>query len=149
MRLLTKLSLLPPGDVIGNSSPGGDDGTVCSPDRLDDDTRRALERGRRVREILKQPQYEPLSVPEQIAVLVSVGGGIFDDLPIDQVADVERVIRRAVRDEPEVGERIEAGRELSEEAREALLDLARRARADLGTHGAEASTEAEATESPK
>ncbi|MBW1834467.1 MAG: F0F1 ATP synthase subunit alpha, partial [Deltaproteobacteria bacterium] len=39
--------------------------------RLDEETRKTLDRGRRVREVLKQSQYEPMPVPEQAAVLVA------------------------------------------------------------------------------
>ncbi len=98
--------------------------------RLDVETRRALERGRRVREVLKQPQYEPMAVPEQVAVLVAVNGGIFDDLPLEHVLEVEQLVRRAVREElPELCGRIEAGRDLTEADRRDLLDVARKAKA--------------------
>ena len=43
--------------------------------RLDENTRKTIERGRRVREVLKQNQYKPIPVPEQIAVLLAVTGG--------------------------------------------------------------------------
>ena len=51
--------------------------------RLDEETRATLERGRRVREIFKQSQYQTLSVPEQIAVLIAMYGAIaaYDDRP--------------------------------------------------------------------
>jgi F-type H+-transporting ATPase subunit alpha len=78
--------------------------------RLDEDTRRILERGRRVREVLKQPQYEPMPVPEQITVLVAVSGGVFDNLPLEQVTAAEVHVRQAVtRRHPEICERIMAG----------------------------------------
>jgi len=48
---------------------------------LDEETRRTLTRSLRVREILKQPQYEHLPVAEQIAALVAVNEGVLDDLP--------------------------------------------------------------------
>ncbi|MBW1916835.1 MAG: alternate F1F0 ATPase, F1 subunit alpha [Deltaproteobacteria bacterium] len=94
--------------------------------RLDEETRHTLERGRRVREILKQPQYQPLSVPEQIAALVAVTGGIFDRLDLDQVERLESKIRQAMtRKLSDLGKRISAGEKLSEEDRESMLNLAR------------------------
>jgi F-type H+-transporting ATPase subunit alpha len=45
--------------------------------RLDEQTRNTLERGRRVRQILRQPQYDPLPVARQIASLVAVNAGPF------------------------------------------------------------------------
>ena len=55
-----------------------------------EETRKTLDRGRRVREVLKQPQYEPIPVPEQTAVLVAVTGGIFDQISLDQIPGAEQ-----------------------------------------------------------
>ena len=94
--------------------------------RLDEDTRRTLERGRRVREVLKQPQYEPLAVSEQIAVLVAVNGGVFDGLELKDVAHAEGEVRKGVSEElPELCERIERGEKLTDEDLEATLRMAR------------------------
>lgn len=60
--------------------------------RLDDETRMVLERGRRVREIFRQPQYQSLSVPEQIAVLVAINSGLFDALETDQIRTAEAAV---------------------------------------------------------
>ncbi len=83
--------------------------------RLDDETRTILERGRRVREIFKQPQYQPLSVPEQIAVLVAMNSGLFDVLEVEQLRAAEAAVCRNLTDTiPEVCDRIMAGEKLSE-----------------------------------
>ena len=96
--------------------------------QVDPETRRTLERGRRVREALKQPQYNPLPPAEQIAVLLAVTAGVFDDLPLDEIAKAEGAVRRAIRAElPELCRRIEAGQQITEEDRETLLNAARRA----------------------
>jgi F-type H+-transporting ATPase subunit alpha len=58
--------------------------------RLDEQTRNTLERGRRVRQILRQPQYEPLPVARQIASLVAVNAGLFDPIDPDLVAEAEK-----------------------------------------------------------
>jgi F-type H+/Na+-transporting ATPase subunit alpha len=90
--------------------------------RLDEATRQAIERGRRVREVLKQPQYEPLPVAEQIAVLLAVTAGLLDETPLEEIAAVSQVIRaEVVRNETAVCRRIERGDELSDNDREALL----------------------------
>ncbi len=95
--------------------------------RLDEATRRILDRGRRVREILKQPQYEPMAVCEQICVLVAVTSGSFDGLPLERVADAEREVRQAVtRELSDVCIRIEAGEELSDADREKIVVAARK-----------------------
>jgi F-type H+-transporting ATPase subunit alpha len=94
--------------------------------RLDEDTRRTLERGRRVREVLKQPQYKPLPVSGQIAVLVAVSKGAFDDLPPERIADAEKGIRSAVTNQlPELCERIERGEDLGDNDLEELLGAAK------------------------
>ena len=96
--------------------------------RLDEDTKKTLERGRRVREILKQPQYEPIPVPEQLAVLVAVTGGLLDHLDLARLGQAEQKIRQAVTTQaPEVCARLSAGEKLTEEDREALLEVAQKA----------------------
>jgi F-type H+-transporting ATPase subunit alpha len=90
--------------------------------RLDEAARRILERGRRVRETLKQRQYDPMPVSEQIAVLVAVTGGLFDGLPLEQVSEAESQVRRTMTlSLPELCERIEAGEDLNEQDRERIL----------------------------
>jgi len=94
--------------------------------RLDEETRRNLERGRRVREILKQGERAPLPVPEQVAVLLAATGGAFDVVPVEAVAEAEQMLCRALRgSQPELCDRIARGGNLAEGDRTALLDLAR------------------------
>ena len=94
--------------------------------RLDEETRRTLERGRRVREVFKQPQYEPLPVAEQIAVLFAAGEGILDELPLEEVAASEQALRRAVvRELPALCERMGTGAKFTADDREVLRRLSR------------------------
>jgi F-type H+-transporting ATPase subunit alpha len=93
--------------------------------RLEEETRRQLERGRRVREVLKQPRYEPIPMPEQIAVLLAVTEGLLDDLPPAGISNAERNLRRAIRNRlPGLYQDIQAGTELDEQARARFLDVA-------------------------
>lgn len=95
--------------------------------RLDEETRHTLERGRRVREVLKQPQYEPMPVPEQIAALLAVSEGLFDPVPVEDVASVEESLREVVaRDLPQLFERIEKGEPFTDEDSATLIEAARR-----------------------
>jgi F-type H+-transporting ATPase subunit alpha len=95
--------------------------------RLDQETRNTLERGRRVREILKQPQYQPIPAAEQIAVLLAVTEGLFDKIPLDQVSQAKNKIQQAVRAErPEVVQRIEKGETLVQHDQEALIKMAKK-----------------------
>lgn len=100
--------------------------------RLDEDTRKTLERGRRVRETLKQPQYQPLSVPEQIASLVAVTAGVFDRLDPEEIGHAERTVRRAMIDDlPVLCDQILAEGRLTGEDVEKIRQLAERAVSEL------------------
>ena len=100
--------------------------------RLDEETRATLVRGRRVREVLKQGEREPLSVLEQIGLLVAVTEGLFDDVDLSQMDEAKRAVRKAVVDQAgDVGERIEQGESLSTDDRETLVDVARGAISSL------------------
>lgn len=91
--------------------------------RLDEETRRTIARGRRVREALKQPQYQPVPVAEQIAVLFAVTEGLYDDLPLERIGEASDRVRRYVRERlPELYEDIQQGNKLSQEDREHLRD---------------------------
>ncbi len=89
--------------------------------RLDDDTAATLERGRRVRETFKQPQYEPMRVGEQLSVLMAAAQGLLNAVPTSAVAEAESEIRqRVAREVPDVLDRMEAGEKFSKEDRERL-----------------------------
>jgi len=93
--------------------------------RLDEETRKTLGRGRRVREVLRQPQYAPLPAWEQIAVLVAVNEGIFDPLALEEVPAAEEQVRRAVSGKlPQLCERIGKGEKLTEQDILALRESA-------------------------
>lgn len=96
--------------------------------QLDEETRRKLSRGQRVREVLKQRERHHLSVAEQIASLLAATEGLFDAFDLDHVSRADETVRRAVlRSLPDLCAGIEAGEPLSDEAREALLDAMRTA----------------------
>ena len=56
---------------------------------LDAATRKQLERGRRVTELMKQKQYQPLSVAEMALTLYAVNEGFVDEVPVNKVVDFE------------------------------------------------------------
>src|SRR5690606_33419659 len=81
--------------------------------RLDEDTRRTLARGERVREVLKQPQYATVSAPAQVVTLLALTEGLFDRLALSQIARAERdVCDAAQRELPKLWSRIERGERL-------------------------------------
>ncbi len=94
--------------------------------RLDPHTRALLERGRRVREVLRQPQLAPLRAAEQIAALLALNAGLFDALPVEGIAGAEAAVRTAVLQRlAPLCDRIEHGAALADADREALLRVSR------------------------
>ena len=72
--------------------------------RLDDETRAKLEHGRRVREILKQGRFSPLTAGQQSAVLLAVAKGLFDSLAVEKVLEAERhVLGRLAENRGDLG----------------------------------------------
>lgn len=59
---------------------------------LDSDTKRQIERGQRLTELLKQTQYSPLSVWEQAASIYAVNQGCFDKVPAGKIKDVQAAL---------------------------------------------------------
>lgn len=64
---------------------------------LDDTTRKQLERGQRVTEVMKQGQYSPLSVAEMALSMFAVDQGYFDEVPVDKVTEVEKELHSYCR----------------------------------------------------
>lgn len=95
--------------------------------RLDEETRKTLTRGRRVREILKQSQYSPIEVPAQILVLLAVTEGILDSIPLEEVSKAEKLIRENVPDRlGEKADKILSGEELNDEDISEMIDAIRK-----------------------
>ena len=96
--------------------------------RLDEDTRKSIEHGRRIRACLKQPQFAPVSVPAQIAVLLALTAELFDCIPLKEMIDAENAVHNAAANIPqEIAVRFETAKELSDEDRKAIIDIARKA----------------------
>ena len=66
---------------------------------LDETTRRQLERGQRVTELMKQKQYSPMSIAEMAVSLFAVDRGYLDDLSLDKIADFEEALHGYMRSE--------------------------------------------------
>ncbi|HWQ49362.1 MAG TPA: alternate F1F0 ATPase, F1 subunit alpha [Methanosarcina sp.] len=96
--------------------------------RLDENTRKIIEHGRRIRALLKQPQNSPVPVPDQIVILVALNARLFDNVPLDKMEEAESSLRKAVSDIPaDVRDRFKGDKELSDKDRETILDIARKA----------------------
>ncbi|MEO7876701.1 MAG: alternate F1F0 ATPase, F1 subunit alpha, partial [Dokdonella sp.] len=96
--------------------------------RLDDDTRKTIEHGRRIRACLKQPEFAPVSVPAQIAILLALTARLFDDVPLDRMIDACNAVRHAASTIPgDVRARFAGTEKLSDEDRKVVVDIAREA----------------------
>ncbi len=88
---------------------------------LDKATVAQLERGKRVTEILKQPQYVPMSLEKQVMILYAVINGHLDDVPVEKARDFEDAFHKFMETRhSEIGNRIAAEKELPEDLEQAL-----------------------------
>ncbi|MBK0399534.1 alternate F1F0 ATPase, F1 subunit alpha [Limibaculum sp. M0105] len=100
--------------------------------RLDEDTRHQLERGRRVRQVLRQDENQPVPLLEQIAVLLATTAGVLDEVPVSRVRAAEAAIRKRVREDcSDLGEHFASGGKVGASEREAILSAARAAIQDV------------------
>jgi F-type H+-transporting ATPase subunit alpha len=98
--------------------------------RLDDQTRKIIDHGQRIRAVLKQPELELASVSEQIVILVALTGGLLDGVPVGKVQEAKQALRKAVTDIPgEVSARFLSNEKLGDEDRKAILQVAAKATA--------------------
>lgn len=94
-------------------------------DRLDENTTRIIEHGRRIRACLKQPEFAPVSVPAQIMVLLALTAELFDHIPLDRMTDAESAVRAAATHiPPEISARFDTADKLSDADRAAILQIA-------------------------
>lgn len=86
---------------------------------LDEATRTQLELGRRLTEILKQPQYQPVAMAQQVAILYAANNAYLNDIPVEKMADFQpkfhefmetqgRDILKAITDSKDLSEETEA-----------------------------------------
>ena len=59
---------------------------------LDEDTKKSIERGQRLTELLKQPQYSPLSIWQQTVSLIATNEGCFDNIPVDNIKKAQNAL---------------------------------------------------------
>jgi F-type H+-transporting ATPase subunit alpha len=93
--------------------------------RLDENTKKVIDHGARIRSCLKQNELHPLTVSEQIVVLLALTNGLFDEVPIDKISDAEASILKNMNQFPaEVLKRLFADKPLTDEDRESILKIA-------------------------
>jgi F-type H+/Na+-transporting ATPase subunit alpha len=94
--------------------------------RLDEGTRKIITHGQRIRACLKQPEFEPVSVVDQICELLVLTQGLFDLVPLGKMREAERALSTAsVQIAPDLRKRLVSNQELNEADREAVLKVAR------------------------
>jgi F-type H+-transporting ATPase subunit alpha len=90
---------------------------------LDAATRRQLERGQRTVEVLKQPQYSPLSMPQEVAIVYAVTNGYVDDVPVERVRAFEEGLHKFLGStHPDILETVASEKALSDATTKALGD---------------------------
>ncbi len=94
--------------------------------KLDESTRKIIEHGRRIRSCLKQPEFSPVAVPGQIALLLALTARLFDSVPLNSMRDAELALYNA--DIPdEIVKRLFSAEKLENSDRDAILQIARTA----------------------
>jgi F-type H+-transporting ATPase subunit alpha len=87
---------------------------------LDAATQRLLARGQRLTELLKQGQYQPMPVEEQVASIYSGTRGYLDGLPVNRVGEFEKGLLNALRAEASILASIRDKREIVKETDDKL-----------------------------
>ncbi|ABM77235.1 MULTISPECIES: F0F1 ATP synthase subunit alpha [Prochlorococcus] len=91
---------------------------------LDEATQKQLGRGKRLRELLKQPQFAPLNLAEQVAIVYAGVKGLIDEVPEDQVTQFSRELRDYLKtNKPEYITKVQTEKVLNEDA-ETILKAA-------------------------
>ena len=104
--------------------------------RLDDRTRQIINRGQRTRAILQQPELSPLSVGEQVVVLLALTRGLLDPVPLERIAEAEQAACEAARNLPaDIKQRIASSSPLSDADRKQLISVAAGALAKFKDRG--------------
>lgn len=91
---------------------------------LDPETKAQIERGKRLTEVLKQPQYAPLSIAEQVLVLTAVTNSSFDVVDVEKIKDAStELLRRAHSEHADLVKRLNTGAKVSDDDNAAIKKL--------------------------
>jgi F-type H+-transporting ATPase subunit alpha len=90
---------------------------------LDAATQKQLARGARTVEMLKQPQYAPMPVEQQVMIIFAVTNGYLDDVPVDQIREFEHGFHEFMRTQrPDIGNSIRTTKVIGKEGEQPLID---------------------------
>ena len=99
---------------------------------LDADTTEKLAQGERIREILKQPQYQPMPVEKQVMIIYAATKKYLIDIPVDKILEFEKALFEYVDTKyPEVPEAIRAEKVISDETEAKLVKAIEECKADF------------------
>src|SRR5579875_1722501 len=91
---------------------------------IDDRTRRLIEHGRRIRAVLTQPEYEPLSLAHQLALLVAIDEKIIDRVPLDKIVELRGAIAEWLKAQgAELGDKLNSSGDLDAVGRATLIAM--------------------------
>jgi len=91
---------------------------------LDAETKKTIERGKRITEVMKQPQYEPMAVEEQVIILYAANNGYLDGYEVSEIKEVEKnLLSKAKTGVKEVLSEIKETGELSEKTEKKLVEF--------------------------
>jgi F-type H+-transporting ATPase subunit alpha len=100
---------------------------------LDDETKHRIARGERLTELLKQSQYNPLALWEQAVALFVASEGIFDNVEVGKLKNVQHAILNSLKtDHKKVMEEINKGAALTDAQKETILKVAKKEAKSLG-----------------
>ena len=89
---------------------------------LDADTKEKLAQGERIREMLKQPQYQPMPVEKQVAIIYAATKKYLLDIPVDEILAFEKALLELIDTKyPEIFESIRETKQLDEETEQKLI----------------------------
>lgn len=89
---------------------------------LDADTKEKLAQGERIREMLKQPQYQPMPVEKQVAIIYAATKKYLLDIPADEILAFEKALLELIDTKyPEIFESIRETKQLDEETEQKLI----------------------------
>lgn len=92
---------------------------------LDAETRHRIERGQRLTELLKQPQYSPYATWQMYSTLLAATEGCFDEVPLDKIKLAEaNLLRELKHDHPKDMDKINTGAEPDDKLREKIIKIA-------------------------
>ncbi|HCX65351.1 MAG TPA: F0F1 ATP synthase subunit alpha [Eubacteriaceae bacterium] len=90
--------------------------------KLDEETKKVLARGERIRAVFNQAQYSPVDVSEQIGIFLALTEGLMDEVPLEKIEEAEKIIKEIVREMSDFKEQVLSGKEIEESTKEAFME---------------------------